>query len=184
MRGRHTFESERFFEFGSDLADEFIARDAFADRELERLTNCVADRLSNANGRFARSGKIKVTFINRTDLNVRGEIIRIRKHQPGEEFVFIEIPGNQDEFGAKPPRLDAGHGRVNPKLAGFVRSRGDNAPLFAADRNRLASQTGIRRLLNRGEECVGIQMNDGAGKRHDTNNRSKKEGVIEQWNGW
>src|SRR5579862_5630437 len=152
MSREHNFEPEWFLELGSNLADEFVRSDAFADRELERLANGIADGLCDADGWFARAGEVKITLVNRTNLDVRRKIIGIGKHQPGKEFVFLEITGQQDQLGTKPTRHDAGHRCVNAELAGFIRGGSNNAALLATYRDRFASQAGVRRLLDRGEE--------------------------------
>jgi hypothetical protein len=164
--GRHKLEGGRFFEFGSDLADEFVGGDAFANGEPEGLANGVADGLGDADSGFARAGQVEVAFVDRADFHVGCEIIGIGEHQAGEELVFFEITGQEDEFRAKPASHDCRHGGVNAEFAGFIGGGGNDAALFAADGDRFAAQMGISRLFDRGEKGVGVQMHDKARRGH------------------
>ena len=59
------------------------------------------------------------------------------------------------------------HGGVNPELAGFIGSRGDDAAFVAlsADDDGFAFQRGIVKFFHGNEEGVHIDVEDGARKR-------------------
>src|SRR2546423_12716846 len=58
------------------------------------------------------------------------------------------------------------HGRMNSELARFVRRRGDHPTLVAlsAYNHRLTFQTGIEKFFHGDEECVHVDMENGAGE--------------------
>ncbi len=170
---RHRGEGGGFMEFGSDLADEFVRGEPFADGDFERLPNGVANGFGDFDGRFlVVGGEIEVTFVDGGLLDVRGEVVAVTEHPVGELFVAFEIAGEDDEFGAEFACPGGGHGGVNAELAGFVGGGGDDAAVFAADGDWFAAQPGIGGLLDGGEEGVGIQMDDGS---HKGEGRMQKE---------
>ena len=71
---------------------------------------------------------------------------------------------DEDRLGAEPERGRGGHGRVNAELAGLVGGRGDDpahlGPAPNDDRN--ADQRGIVQPLDRDEERVEVDVDDGA----------------------
>src|SRR5262249_30121161 len=101
-------------------------------------------------------------LVNGADLDVGREIVGVGKHEAGEEFVFFEVAGKDDELWAEATGHDGGHGRVNAKLASFVGGRGDDAAFFAADGNGVAAKAGVGGLLDGGEEGVGVEVNNRA----------------------
>src|SRR6185369_2606128 len=115
---RHVLKSGRFFKLGGNLADEFVGRDTFTDRKLEGLANGVTNGRRDAHGRFSCAGQVKVTLVNRADLDVRCEIVRIGKHQSRKQLIFFKIARHHDESIAKSSCPYAGHGGVNAKFAG------------------------------------------------------------------
>ena len=123
----------------------------------------MANGFGDTHRRLARSSQIEVALVDRADFNVWREIVGIGKHQSGEEFVFIEIAGQKNQPGAEAAGQGGGHGGVNAELAGFVRGRGDDAALFTTHSDGFASQTRVGRLLDGGEEGVGIKVDDGVG---------------------
>src|SRR5262249_26287992 len=143
-----------------------IGADAFTDGEFEGLTDGVADGSGNVLSGFADACQIKVALVNRADFDVGREIVGVGKHEAREEFILLEVAGQEDEFRTKPPGYGAGHRGVNAELARFVRGRSDDAALFTADGDGFATQSGISGLFYGGEESVSVQMDDGAWKRH------------------
>ena len=81
-------------------------------------------------------------------------------------LVTIIVPGQDNQFRAQLPRPNRRHGGVNAELPGFVGGRCDDAAFFTADGDGLAAQARVRRLLDRGKECVRVQMDDGFGRQH------------------
>ena len=162
---RHRGEGGGFMEFGGDLADEFVRGESFADGDFEGLLNGAANGFGDFDGRFlVVGGEIEVTFVDRGLLDVRREVVTVAEHPVGELFVAFEIAGEDDEFGTELACPGGGHGGVNAELAGFVGGGGDDATAFTADGDRFAAQPRVGGLLDRGEECVRIQMNNGAHK--------------------
>jgi hypothetical protein len=96
----------------------------------------------------------------------------VTEHPIAELFVSFVISGQDNQLGAEFSGPHRRHGSITPELAGFIGRRGDDAALLPTDGNRLAAQVGVRRLLDRGEKGIRIQMNDGA---HDSFTRLSDE---------
>ncbi len=101
---RDQFKGRRFPEFGSNLADQFVGGDALADRKLERLPDGETNGLGNACRRLGCSRQIEVTFVNRADFDVRGEIVGVGNINRENKLVFLKIARQQNQFGAQPAR--------------------------------------------------------------------------------
>ena len=76
--------------------------------------------------------------VNGSALHGRCEVVGVAKHPVGKPLVPFVIPRHHDELGAQFARPRRGHGRINPKLPGFVGGRGDDAPAFTAHGDGLA----------------------------------------------
>ena len=178
--GRHKLKGGGLLHLGSNLADELVAADALAHGELERLPDGVANRFGDAQRRLARARQVEIALVNGADLHVRREVVGVGKHQPGEELVFIEVARQQNQPGTQPARQGGGHRRVDAELARLIRGRGNDAALFAAHGNGFAAQPRVRRLLDRGEKGVGIQVHNRAreGKRLHGLQRYRRSAAV------
>ncbi len=75
--------------------------------------------------------------------------------------IGVEAGGDEDEIGAEPARLSAGHSRAHAECARFIARRRDHAArAAAADGDREPAQLGIVALLDRRIESVHVDMDD------------------------
>src|ERR1043166_8652734 len=84
----------------------------------------------------------------------------------GELFIPLKISWHHDELRTELSRADCRHWGVNAELARLVRSRRDDPALLATNCDRLSAQLGISRLLDRGEEGVGVEVDDCTRQNH------------------
>lgn len=64
--------------------------------------------------------QVKVSFVNRSLLHVRREVVSVAEHPVGELLVAFVVAGQDDELGAKFSRPRRGHRRIDAELAGLV----------------------------------------------------------------
>src|SRR5208283_3403298 len=100
--------------------------------DFELLADGLADGQCDFNRRFAGGGQIKVTLVNRSLLNIRGEVVRVRKHPGGELFITLEVAGENNEFRAEFARPHGRHGSINAEFSGLIRRRCYDASLYSA----------------------------------------------------
>src|SRR5262249_12508392 len=144
----------RLLQFRGNLAVEFVAADAFADRQLEPLPDGTANGLGDVQRGFARAGQVEIALVNGADLDVRGEIVDVRKHEPGTKFLFYETTRQKDKPWAQTPRHNRGHGGVDAKFASFIGGGGNDAAFLAAHGHRFAAQPRVGRLFHRSKESI------------------------------
>ncbi len=82
-----------------------------------------------------------------------------------QPLIVLEVAADEDEPGAKFARLPAGHAAMHAEGFRLIGSGEHDA---AAHRDRLAFETRIEQLLDRGIEGVEIGMEDGGGAFHSS----------------
>ena len=107
--------------------------------------------------------EVKVSLVNRRPLHIRGEVVGVSEHSVGKFLIKVVVAWQHDEFGAELAGLPRGHGRINPKLAGFVGCGSNDAPAFTANRDGFAPQPGVGSLFDGREESIGVQMHNASG---------------------
>lgn len=103
---------------------------------------------------------VEIAFVNRSLLHVRREVVGVTKHPVGGLLVTLVVTGKHDELGTQLARPCGGHRGIDAELACFVGGRRDDSPRLTADGDGFAAQSCVRRLLYRGEEGVGVEVND------------------------
>lgn len=156
----HLVERRGLVQLGGDLAHQLVRADPLADGDLQRLADRVAKGAGDEHRILSRGGEIQIALVDRRDLDIGREIIGVAEHPLGEALVLLVVAWQDDELGAELPRPAGGHRGVDAELARLVRGGGDDPALLAAHRDRLPPQPGIGGLLHRGEEGVGIQMDE------------------------
>lgn len=91
-------------------------------------------------------------------LDQRREIVEHLHRGVAEPLVVAEISADENQLRAELARLAPRHAAAHAERAGFVGGGEHDA---AADRDRLAAQRRVEKLLDRGVESVEIGMQDG-----------------------
>ena len=88
-------------------------------------------------------------------------------HRPAGVAVGVEAAVEERRVRAPGPRLPGGHRGPHPEDPGLVgRGRHHAAAADPADHDRLAAQRGLVPLLDRGEERVEVEVQDGGVRPH------------------
>ena len=90
--------------------------------------------------------------------------------------VAFVVAAHHQQIGAEPQGGTNGHGRTDPKVAGFVTAtRYDPAPATAADRQGAVTQFGVVQPFDGYKEGIEVEVDDRvleAGSFHETNSFS------------
>ncbi len=156
----HLHQRRRLPQLRRHRAHEFVAPDPLAHRNPQRLPDRPSDRLRHLRRRPAAPAQIEIPLVNARLLHVRREIVRIRKHPPRKLLVFVKIPRQHHQPRTQLPRPHCRHRRVHAKPPRLVRRRRDDPARFPAHRHRAPPQPRIRRLFDRREKRIGIQMHN------------------------
>ena len=123
LSARHVLEGGGLVQLGGNLTDQLVGGDAFADADLERLADRLADRQRDLEGGFLVVGRqVEIALVNRSLLHVRREIVGVAEHPVGELLVAFVIARQDDKPGAKLSRPRRRHWRVDAELPGLIRS--------------------------------------------------------------
>src|SRR6202171_3808359 len=155
--GRDHDEAARLAELRGDLGDQFAAGHTDAEIEpaagLDLVTKTVRHGIRGAQQRLL-AGEIEVGLVERDRLDDRRVAIEDGEDRLRGLSVRREVTGNEDGVWTEAPRSAERHRRADAERSGFVRGRGNHAPLALdagpTDDHRLARPTPESAVLGGG----------------------------------
>jgi len=159
-------DARRFVETGRDLGKQLRGPDADRAGEavfgVHPLLDAAGDRARRAE-QAAAAGDVEVRLVDRRHLDLVGEAAQQIDEAVVHNAVGREVGHQERALRAEPLGLADRHGRAHAAGARLVRAGGDDAATATrpADDDGQAAQLGAPRLLDRGEEGVHVDVEDG-----------------------
>ena len=97
-------------QFRGDLGNQLVAGDSLGDPDLEALGDGFPDGVRGGAGFHpAVPRHVEIPLVDAGDFDFRGKIVGVAEHQAAEEFVLLEVAGDEDEVRAGAHRPGGGH---------------------------------------------------------------------------
>ena len=151
---------------GSDLGEELVVGDAGARHKAELLADRAldGDRHLDAEGEpLLVDGHVEKGLVKADGLDHVGIAPEDLVDLTGDGLVVAHSSLDEDQFGTELARPRTRHGAVHAEAPRLVACRrNDAAPLSVSDRDRASPKLGAVTLLDRGIECVHVDVHDPA----------------------
>jgi hypothetical protein len=160
-------DARRLVEAGRQLGEQFGGPDADGAGDavlaIHLLLDAVGDGLRRPE-QPAATGDVEIGLVDGGDLDEVGVGAEQPDHGVVHGRVSLHVDRQEHPRRAQAFGVDDGHGAVDAEDARFVGAGGDHAAsaALAADDHRQAAQFGTSRLLDRGEEGVHVEVQDGS----------------------
>ena len=157
---RDAEEPVRLGDAACDLGEELGARDPDGDGDPDPLADVSAQALGDLAGRArdpAHPADVEERLVDGEALDERGGVLE----DSVERLARLRIGGHarrhDDRLGAETSRPGAAHGRAHAPSLGLVARGEHDAP---ADDHGAATEARVVPLLDRGEERIGVGVQD------------------------
>ena len=145
------------------LRQHLRPRDADRDRQADPLSSpapeCLRDLRRRARDPL-EAADVEERLLERQALHQRRRLLEQVEERPARLRVGVEARRHRDQVGTEPARAASAHAAVDPVGPRLV-ARGHHHP--STDDSRPAAQSRVVSLLDRGEEGVGIGVEDRSG---------------------